>query len=221
MATTPQEAYLGIDEIQRLRLIRGADDKTVPVDPRKNGVPDDEWTRPLRLGEEVYISSNKGLTRLRQGETVSIEPGEFALMLTEEKVVLPADIVGFISVRFTFKSRGLMNISGFHVDPLYEGKLLYSVYNAGPNPVVVKRGDKIFMIVFSRTRRQMTRPSKRFDSIPSEFINNVRGPPLSLPKMNARLERLDNTVKVLIGLVTTLTGALVVALLAFFLRKTP
>lgn len=59
MATTPQEAYLGIDEIQRLRLIRGADDKTVPVDPRKNGVPDDEWTRPLRLGEEVYCGFRK------------------------------------------------------------------------------------------------------------------------------------------------------------------
>lgn len=54
---------------------------------------------------------------LEPGQDVSIEPGEFALMLTDELIHVPEDLVGFISVRFGYKRRGLVNISGFHVDP--------------------------------------------------------------------------------------------------------
>jgi hypothetical protein len=40
--------------------------------------------------------------------------------------------MAFISMRTAFKFKGLVNISGFHVDPGYKGKLIFAVFNASP-----------------------------------------------------------------------------------------
>jgi dCTP deaminase len=48
-------------------------------------------------------------------------------------------------MKFKIKQRGLVNVSGFHVDPGYSGKLLFSVYNAGPRSIVLTRGEPVFV----------------------------------------------------------------------------
>src|SRR2546428_1590687 len=88
----------------------------------------------MRLGTEVFVSDSATPTRLNETSPfVSIKPGEFAILTTHERLTLPADILGFISLKFKWASRGLINISGFHVDPGYIGTIVFSVYNAGPN----------------------------------------------------------------------------------------
>ena len=47
------------------------------------------------------------------------------------------------------KFRGLVNVSGFHVDPGYRGQLTFSVFNAGPVPVHLKRGQPTFLIWYA------------------------------------------------------------------------
>src|SRR5439155_10476374 len=109
-----------------------------------------QWSYDLRLGKEAYLSSQKYLQHLDSDrDSIVIEPGEFALLMTYESVNIPRDCVAFISLRFSYALKGLINISGFHVDPGYEGKLVFSVYNAGPNPVVMRYLDPVFMIVFA------------------------------------------------------------------------
>ena len=44
---------------------------------------------------------------------------------------------------------GLVNVSGFHVDPGYKGRLKFAVYNAGGSDIKLTRGDAIFLIWFS------------------------------------------------------------------------
>jgi dCTP deaminase len=104
------------------------------------------WKLNLRLGTEVYLSSEDLPRKLSKGDLISIRSGEFALLITEEEIRLPLNVMGSISMRFGFKRKGLINVSGFHVDPGYEGKLIFSVYNAGPNDIVVRRCDSLFMI---------------------------------------------------------------------------
>ena len=50
----------------------------------------------------------------------TIPPGQFAFLLTEEVVSVPPDALAFISIRAKTKFRGLVNVSGFHVDPGYQ-----------------------------------------------------------------------------------------------------
>jgi dUTPase len=85
--------------------------------------------------------------KLGEGEAFTIPPGQFAFLLTEEVVSVPADALAFISVRARTKFRGLVNVSGFHVDPGYRGQLTFSVFNAGPAPIHLKRSANLSHLV--------------------------------------------------------------------------
>jgi dCTP deaminase len=111
----------------------------------------------LSVGPEVYVSPN-GQTadptmvtvrKLAQGDAFTIPPGQFAFLLTEEIVAVPADRLAFISIRAKIKFRGLVNVSGFHVDPGYRGQLTFAFFNAGPVPIHLKRGQPIFLIWYA------------------------------------------------------------------------
>jgi dCTP deaminase len=116
----------------------------------------------LALGSEVFITTETTKRKLTQNEQLSIPPGQFALLLTDEQLNIPSDVIGFISVRYTIKRKGLINVSGFHVDPGYCGRLKFAVYNAGSRNIVLSRGQRAFMIWFSN----LTEPT------PDPYQNN-------------------------------------------------
>src|SRR5438046_2720021 len=101
----------------------------------------------LRLGGEAFVTRDDLLrgspaTPLTDAledhppnDKVVIPPGQFAFLITEEIVRVPPSAMALISMRVSQKFKGLINVSGFHVDPGFSGKLLYSVYNAGPQPI--------------------------------------------------------------------------------------
>src|ERR1700722_5134757 len=93
-------------------------------------------------------------TALSTGESFIIPAGQFAFLLTRETVNVPRDAMAFISMRTGIKFQGLINVSGFHVDPGYSGKLIYAVYNASPSPVQICEGDQIFKIWFADIDRK-------------------------------------------------------------------
>jgi dCTP deaminase len=181
------------------------------------------WQYHLRLGEEIYRTSDQLPLRLKIGQAVNLRPGEFALLLTEEEVELDDQTIGFISVRFTYKVRGLINISGFHIDPTYKGKIIFSVFNAGPIDIVVKRGDELFMAFFQKLDGKVppeeTRQSKgqrSYDSIPAEMMSNIKGTSATLRKNVERIERLESSNRTqtwAIGILATLLGGLIFKIL--------
>ncbi|MEW8284488.1 MAG: hypothetical protein AB2697_00720 [Candidatus Thiodiazotropha endolucinida] len=105
----------------------------------------------LKMGPEAFITATDGKkkTVLNKGECILIPPGQFALLLTEEVVKVPLNAIAFISMRFGVKQKGLINVSGFHVDPGFAGRLKFSVYNAGSREITITRGDRVFMIWYS------------------------------------------------------------------------
>lgn len=112
----------------------------------------------LGLGVEVYITSSPGADKKRMAaaDLAIIPPGQFALIHTEEIVKIPSDAIGLLSIKAGIKLKGLVNISGFHVDPGYEGQLVFSVHNAGANPVRLEVGQPTFLLWFC----ELTEPTK-------------------------------------------------------------
>src|SRR5690606_4718279 len=107
----------------------------------------------LTLGDEVYVTTDKVPTKLNtmgKDGVVSVEPGEFGILMTHEYLFMPWDLMGYISVRLTHKQKGIVNISGFHVDPGYYGRLMFAIFNAGPNNVPLRYNDPVFMIMFNK-----------------------------------------------------------------------
>ncbi|MGC8494315.1 MAG: dCTP deaminase domain-containing protein [Syntrophobacteraceae bacterium] len=81
-------------------------------------------------------------------------PGQFALLLSAEKIKIPSDTIGFISIKEGIKFRGMVNISGFHVAPGFSGRLKFSVYNAGSRPIVLEPGAPTFLLWFASLDRE-------------------------------------------------------------------
>ena len=104
----------------------------------------------LAVGEEVFVTSKGGTkTTLPPGAQFTIPPGQLAIVLTEEEVHIPNNAIGFISMRARVKLGGLVNVSGFHVDPGYKARLKFSIYNAGDQNAVMARGEPVFLIWFA------------------------------------------------------------------------
>ena len=179
----------------------------------------------LRVGPEFYVSPTsrkEALTRTRdtldEKQCFVIPPGQFAFLLTEEIVTVPASALAFISMKAKIKFKGLVNVSGFHVDPGYTGRLVFAVFNAGPTAVHLARGDDCFLVWYASLDREshFVRKAPPFDGIASSLIMPIAGEVQSLASLSDRIDRVEaeqsviNTKAVIaIGLLLALIGALI------------
>jgi dCTP deaminase len=177
----------------------------------------------LSVGPEVYVSPtgepgdarNKPKTRLDDGEPFAIPAGQFGFILTEERVTVPNDALAFISIRATYKFRGLVNVSGFHVDPDFKGRLLFSVFNAGPSPVHLARGDECFLIWYAELREPGDSQPKisRYDGIPSELTGPLANGLQSLASLDSRINQVEREQAVIKWASALALGALLTIVL--------
>ena len=163
----------------------------------------DRATYKLRIGPEVYVSptgvgsdqKNKTKLKLDLGRDFVIPAGQFAFLLTEETVAVPEDALAFISVRAKYKFRGLVNVSGFHVDPGFTGRLVFSVFNAGPGEVHLERCEECFHIWFADLRdHEPMGPKVGYQNIPSEIINPIAGEIQSFAGLDAKITETEKTL---------------------------
>ena len=103
----------------------------------------------LALGDEAFVSGSGEKTAIPLGGEIVIPVGQVAILLTEETIQVPADAIAFISIKSEKKLRGLINVSGFHVDPGFVGKLIFSVFNAGVQEIHLNRGVPLFMLWYA------------------------------------------------------------------------
>lgn len=174
----------------------------------------------LSIGHEVYVSPTAGkpkwktrsIDRLKNGEAFAVPPGQFAFLLTHECVKVGLKEIALISMRAKTKYRGLVNVSGFHVDPGFEGHLIFAVYNAGPVPVHLRQGQEVFLIWFSDLsdhceESRATGPLH----IPSDLVNGISGGLHSLTGLAQRLDAVTRELAV-IRVVAVIAVTLLVAI---------
>lgn len=218
-------SFLGVKELRALQA------KASIIEPFvgervKNG------SYELSLGGEVYltdsVSGKVDLLKPNTNRQVDINPGQFALLLTAEKVNIPKNKIAFISIKAGEKLKGLVNVSGFHVDPGFHDHLLFSVYNAGPSTIVLNCGDPYFPIWFAEISSELNdneaygQDNEHFgklNHIPAKYIEFLKRGELTSPKAlydkikeveaalnekiiqtNEKTERKDWLYKIAIGL---------------------
>ncbi len=176
----------------------------------------------LGLGSEAYITGQKKKIQIGEKGHIVIPAGQFAQLITEESIRIPAEAIGFISIKSKFKLWGLINVSGFHVDPGFYGKLIFSVYNAGVQDIVISRKTRVFLLWLSSwDQAGDVYKGKRLGqkSIPDEDMMKIRGEIPSPAILQRKIERLGQKVatyqsiaSILIGLATALI-AITIAIL--------
>lgn len=197
----------------------------------------------LHVGDEIYISPSQRTKdpgrhtreQLTRGQSFAIPPGQFAFLLTEETVTVPNDALALISIKGRTKFKGLINISGFHVDPGYSGQLLFSVFNAGPTPLHLTQGQELFLIWYADLDGSTTQVKNHtgFGGVESGLIDGISGEILSLQSLTDKQRALENQVKsqetrvntlisIAVLLLITLLGAVVALTVpAYETRLTP
>jgi dCTP deaminase len=158
----------------------------------------------LSVGPEVYVSPNDQtadptlvtVRKLAPGEAFTVPPGQFAFLLTEEIVSVPANALAFISIRAKTKFRGLVNVSGFHVDPGYRGQLTFAVFNAGPVPIHLKRRQPIFLIWYASLDREtdFKKDGPVYMGIDTELITGIAGELQSFAGLSKKIKDLDSAL---------------------------
>ena len=158
----------------------------------------------LSIGPEVYVSPNDQtadpttvtIRRLNEGEAFTIPPGQFGFLLTEEVVSVPSDALAFISIRAKTKFRGLINVSGFHVDPGYHGQLTFAVFNAGPVPVHLKHGQPTFLIWYAGLDRKtvIKKDGTIHKGIDPAVVTAIAGELQSFAGLSKKIENTDRAL---------------------------
>jgi dCTP deaminase len=166
----------------------------------------------LRMGGSYYRTAEQETgheqkkTFLAEGESFLIPAGQFAFLLTKEEVNIPRNAMASISMRTGIKFQGLINVSGFHVDPGYRGNLIYAVYNASPSAVQICHNDPIFKIWFSDINHDSAPPpsappyvfdGKSFKDIGGDLIKGMSKEVLSLQSLADRLSEQKLSVEFL------------------------
>ena len=180
----------------------------------------------LAIGNEVYISptadetdaDTRSTIRLEQGEAFAIPAGQFAFLITDECIKVELGELAFISMRAKTKYRGLVNVSGFHVDPGFEGHLTFAVYNAGPVTVHLRQGEDIFLVWFTDLTDSCEdlRPPGPYQ-IPSDLVNGISGKLHSLAGLGERVNAVKREL-VLFRVVAAAAGTLLVVLLSIVVK---
>lgn len=166
-------------------------------DFEENRVKEASYT--LTVGNEAFITASPK-TKLDKVKKLDISkgicyipPGQFAYLITHEKINIPTDCLAFISMKFSTKASGLVNVSGFHVDPGYSGKLIFAVYNAGVKRIPIRMGMDIFLIWFSSLDNEDSKPKnskKGFDEIPTTILENSQDAE-TLKNLSAKITELE------------------------------
>lgn len=153
----------------------------------------------LRLGPDVYVVGHDAPTRLSgMSPYVVLRPGEFAILTCVEALKMPSDLVGFITVRMRYKNQGLVNISGFHVDPTYDGVLKFAVQNVGPNDIHLRYNEPTFSILFASVTGDVGKPRVDAPAPPIKLddVQLLGGSSVTLSGLKKEVERLQQLMLV-------------------------
>lgn len=151
----------------------------------------------LSLGSWSFITSDSNKKNIHIGEHIRIPPGQFGLLLVKENVDIPPDAIGFISIKASIKFLGLVNVSGFHVDPGFNGHLKFSVYNAGSKTILLAVGEPTFLIWFA----DLDQPTDIYNGnhagkneISPDDIMSIEGEVTSPAQLNSRIKDLEVSI---------------------------
>lgn len=150
----------------------------------------------LTVGSEIYVTpsleevNSQTKRKLLLGEPFLLPPGQFAFLMTQEVVCVPTNAMAFISMKATFKMKGLVNVSGFHVDPGWKGELIFAVFNAGPSPIHLQQGLPLFLIWYADLDEPSQRSRNKLGDgvIPPQIINNLSGGVDSVYQLKSKIE---------------------------------
>lgn len=153
----------------------------------------------LRVGKFAYVSSQKQPTAMTEGGSILLDPGNFMLITTYERLTLPKNVRGKVGLRSRHSLAGLVNLSGPQIDPGFSGHLTLGIVNMGPRRRVIQFKERFFTVEFDRLEqtpeRQYSGTFQRTEHIAPALIDAVTDDESrSIPDMTRRLAKAEREI---------------------------
>ncbi len=91
----------------------------------------------FRVGHEAFVSGSDEKIDVANRGLVIIDPGEFAVLVTRERVRCGPQIAGQLGLESKYARQGLNLLSGPQVDPGFTGVLIVRVTNLAPRRITL------------------------------------------------------------------------------------
>lgn len=134
-------------------------------------------TPALDLADKIDVSDLMETVTLAPGDSFYLQPGEFALGSTQERVGLPHDLVGKLDGRSSLGRMGLMVHATAHtIEPGFRGQITLEFFNAGKLALGLRPGMRICSLSFET----LSQPAQRgYDVKPGAKYRDQMGPQAS------------------------------------------
>jgi len=116
--------------------------------------------------DNLFQMSDTAMERIFQEDDAPfyLHPGELALGVTEEKIFLPDDIVGWLDGRSSLGRLGLLvHVTAHTIDPGWQGRITLEFVNIGPIPLALRAGMRICALSFEPLSSPTSRPYHQRD----------------------------------------------------------
>lgn len=210
---------LNADEI-RGALISGL----LEVDPFA-----DESLQPAsydcRVGREAFVSGDDEKLDVANKGLVIVDPGEFAVIATRERVHCGPQIAGQLGLSSYYARQGLVLLSGPQIDPGFDGVLVVRVTNLAPRRVTLAYEAAFLTVQFFKLNAPVANPyqgsrqgqtglaPKDMESVVSADSPTLGGMVRSLATLAADVGALKTSVRALTWVVGGSLASIAVAAL--------
>jgi deoxycytidine triphosphate deaminase len=132
----------------------------------------------------------------QEKEKAVIKPGEFAFIITKESLALPENIYCQLSTKRKLSLEGIILLGGLIIDPKYEGKLVFGLYNLSSHDFLLRSGKKLIAGVFYRINQNIDIRPDPINDFPDELIKlMLDSKPNSINAINVVLEELKAEIQ--------------------------
>jgi dCTP deaminase len=140
------------------QIIEAQEQHGIGIDPW-----DPEQLQPasydLRVGAQGAVTSNKsGLINIEEKGFLTIEPGDFGIIITHEILTLSNQYAARFGLRSGLARQGLIATTGPQIDPGYTGRLILGLTNLTPKAIVLSYLDDIVSVEFHRLTAPTSHP---------------------------------------------------------------
>jgi dCTP deaminase len=156
-------------------------------------------TYDLRVGDQGITTSSKKVVNIRETGFLTLQPGDFAVVMAEEILRLGPQYVGRFGLRSKYARKGLIATTGPQIDPGYHGRLIIGLTNLAPKSITVSHGDDLLSVEFHRLDEPTTKPyngpyQDKLALGPEEIEAIAESESMSLPEMITTLRVLTQNV---------------------------
>lgn len=180
------------------------------------------------LGEEAINSSHRERINPRNKGLFTIPAGDFALVTTNERFELSANVAGHIGLRSHYSKKGLSILSGPQIDPGFNGVLVVGLSNLSPRDITIPYKERFCTLEFYK----LVEPASELYNgeyqnqtgiMPQDLENLVEAQGMTFGQVIKLLGEVSQSVKSLSDSITFLKWAIpiafaLIAILVAFVR---